>query len=431
MARISIKKNFVDGDKLFAQQLNNNFETIEKAVNDGNKIVWQDGTEVTFKRYVTSDIDSLPISDGAIIYDTEKGRHYIDYQGKRIQVGSAGKEVVIQEEQPTEEDNKLWIDSDTVNTIGTEIVNEHTESETLGYSANYLNDRIVKVSSTQPETGEEVWIQKGKNLFNKANLTFDNKVENLSSGDTISVKVIEFSYDFFAASFELDNLNKNTNYVISANILTENFSSAFIYRDKLYGDKIVSGLIGDNIVFNTGDSTKVVIGLYLNSIQEGMTYSLENLQIEQGETPTPYETYIDKKVFVKNNNGVYEQFHKETEEVIFDGILQGGKTLNIDLSKYKRLYITCRVFDGYNNTAGVSNVIMMDLTKNGNQTKWYCASGVFQYLSGDFATIQNTYMSVFCLVDAGKTLFKPLFIFNNGFKNDSDEYSVQKIVGIK
>ena len=95
MARISIKKNFVDGDKLFAQQLNNNFETIEKAVNDGNKIVWQDGTEVTFKRYVTSDIDSLPISDGAIIYDTEKGRHYIDYQGKRIQVGSAGKEVVI------------------------------------------------------------------------------------------------------------------------------------------------------------------------------------------------------------------------------------------------------------------------------------------------------------------------------------------------
>ena len=143
MARISIKKNFVDGDKLFAQQLNNNFETIEKAVNDGNKIVWQDGTEVTFKRYVTSDIDSLPISDGAIIYDTEKGRHYIDYLGRRIQVGSAGKEVVIQEEQPTEEDNKLWIDSDIVNTIGTEIVNEHTESETLGYSANYLNKLIT------------------------------------------------------------------------------------------------------------------------------------------------------------------------------------------------------------------------------------------------------------------------------------------------
>ena len=167
MARISIKKNFVDGDKLFAQQLNNNFETIEKAVNDGNKIVWQDGTEVTFKRYVTSDIDSLPISDGAIIYDTEKGRHYIDYQGKRIQVGSAGKEVVIQEEQPTEEDNKLWIDSDIVNTIGTEIVNEHTESETLGYSANYLN---AKFSSLENYLTEEqiigTWID-GKPLYRK------------------------------------------------------------------------------------------------------------------------------------------------------------------------------------------------------------------------------------------------------------------------
>ena len=200
------------------------------------------------------------------------------------------------------------------------VINQVSKSKKDTYSANYLNDRIVKVSSTQPETGEEVWIQKSKNLFNKANLTFDSKVENLSSGNTISVKVIEFSYDFFAASFELDNLNKNTNYVISANVLTENFSGAFIYRDKLYGDKITNGLIGDNIVFNTGDSTKVVIGLYLNSIQEGVTYSLENLQIEQGETPTPYEPYIDKKVFVKNDNDVYEQFHKETEEVIFDGI---------------------------------------------------------------------------------------------------------------
>lgn len=123
MANIVIKKNFVDGDKLFSQQLNNNFETIEKGINDGNKIVWQDGTEVKFKRYVTNDIDSLPILDGSIIYDTEKGRHYIDYQGKRVQVGSAGKEVLVQEEQPTEEDNKIWIDSDTVNTMGTEVVN--------------------------------------------------------------------------------------------------------------------------------------------------------------------------------------------------------------------------------------------------------------------------------------------------------------------
>jgi hypothetical protein len=155
MANIVIKKNFIDGDKLFAQQLNNNFETIEKGINDGNKIVWQDGTEVKFKRYVTDDIDSLPILDGSIIYDTEKGRHYIDYQGKRVQVGSAGKEVLVQEEQPTEEDNKIWIDSDTVNTMGTEITNEHSESEIMGYSANYLNGKTI-VESGSSDNGTYV-----------------------------------------------------------------------------------------------------------------------------------------------------------------------------------------------------------------------------------------------------------------------------------
>lgn len=169
MANINIKKNFVDGDKLFAQQLNNNFETIEKGINDGNKIVWQDGTEVKFKRYVTDDIENLPILDGSIIYDTEKGRHYIDYQGKRVQVGSAGKEVLVQEEQPTEEDNKIWIDSDTVNTMGTEITNEHSESEIMGYSAKYLNDRLLKVDSEKPETREEVWIDNVKKRIHVQN----------------------------------------------------------------------------------------------------------------------------------------------------------------------------------------------------------------------------------------------------------------------
>lgn len=140
MANIVIKKNFVDGDKLFAQQLNNNFETIEKGINDGNKIVWQDGTEVKFKRYVTDDIDSLPILDGSIIYDTEKGRHYIDYKGQRVQVGSAGKEVLVQKEQPTEEDNKIWIESDIVNTMGTEVVNSLEGNETnMAPSVNLIN----------------------------------------------------------------------------------------------------------------------------------------------------------------------------------------------------------------------------------------------------------------------------------------------------
>ena len=110
MANIIIKKNFVDGEKLFAQQLNNNFETIEKGINDGNKIVWQDGNEVKFKRYVTNDINDLPIQDGAIIYDIEKGAHYADFNNKRIVIGGDAKQIKVSPTEPATGE-EVWIDN--------------------------------------------------------------------------------------------------------------------------------------------------------------------------------------------------------------------------------------------------------------------------------------------------------------------------------
>lgn len=149
MANVNLKTNFVDGEKLFAQQLNNNFKTIQEGMNNANKIIWQDGTDVSFKRYLTNDVEELPILDGAVIYDVEKGRHYIDYHGTRIQVGSAGKEVVIQEEQPTEEDNKIWIDPSSVNTLGTEVVDslegdEHSLAPSVNAVKIFVNNELLK-----------------------------------------------------------------------------------------------------------------------------------------------------------------------------------------------------------------------------------------------------------------------------------------------
>lgn len=146
MAKINIKTNFVDGEKLFAQQLNNNFKAIQEGMNSDNKIIWQDGEEVLFKRYVTNDIESLPILDGSLIYDVEKGRHYIDYNGARIQVGSAGKEVLVQDNEPTEEDNKIWIDKDFVNTMGTEVVDSLDGDEiNMAPSVRVVKEKINEV----------------------------------------------------------------------------------------------------------------------------------------------------------------------------------------------------------------------------------------------------------------------------------------------
>ena len=222
MANVIIKKNFVDGDKLFAQQLNNNFETIEKAINDGNKIVWQDGTEVKFKRYVTNDIDSLPVLDGSVIYDIEKGRHYIDYKGERVQVGSAGKEVIIQETEPTEEDNKIWIDSNVVNTMGTEIINEHSDSNILGYSANYLNGKTI-VESGSNDKGSYVKFGDGT-LIQK---TFVSKESFIRENDYVTVQNIKFyrsdnPHILFPIPFIDTDYTESivVNYVYNANALS-------------------------------------------------------------------------------------------------------------------------------------------------------------------------------------------------------------------
>lgn len=167
MANINIKTNFVDGEKLFAQQLNNNFRTIQEGMNADNKIIWQDGEEVLFKRYITNDIENLPIVNGSIIYDVEKGRHYIDYNGERIQVGSAGKEVLVQDIQPIEEDNKIWIESDFVNTMGTEVVDSLDGDETnMSPSVRAVKEDLLDVYSKEEVKTDKVWID-GKPIYRK------------------------------------------------------------------------------------------------------------------------------------------------------------------------------------------------------------------------------------------------------------------------
>ena len=150
MANISIKKDFADGEKLFAQQLNNNFDTIEKGVNAGNKIIWKDdnGAEIQSFRGTTAEVAERPIIDGQTLYNIETGETALDYGDKRISTG-AGNVVYIGDEEPTNEATKLWISNDNIEGLGSE----------------------VAIGPEEPTTGEELWLQRGKNLFNKNTIT--------------------------------------------------------------------------------------------------------------------------------------------------------------------------------------------------------------------------------------------------------------------
>lgn len=132
MANVSLKADFKDGDKLFAQQLNNNFNAIMAALSAMNKIVWQDDpddTVVTF-RGTTEEINSRDIIDGQLLYDTSTGETYIDYGSQRISTGS-GNAIFIGENEPTNPATQLWIDpTEPLQVINSEVINSIAGDET-------------------------------------------------------------------------------------------------------------------------------------------------------------------------------------------------------------------------------------------------------------------------------------------------------------
>lgn len=123
MANVNLKTDFRNGETLFDYQLNNNFKAIEEALKVANAIIWQDNADkvVTF-RGNTEELKAREIIDGQILYNTDTGESYIDYEGKRISTGS-GNAIHIGENAPTNASTQLWIDRDELAGVGSEVVN--------------------------------------------------------------------------------------------------------------------------------------------------------------------------------------------------------------------------------------------------------------------------------------------------------------------
>lgn len=90
MANVSLKTDFKDGDKLFAQQLNNNFSAIVAALAAMNRIAWQDDTSESLMYFkgTTEEVASREIIEGQLLYDYTLGAGYIDHDNNRIDIVS-------------------------------------------------------------------------------------------------------------------------------------------------------------------------------------------------------------------------------------------------------------------------------------------------------------------------------------------------------
>lgn len=174
MAKISIKTDFKDGDKLFAAQLNNNFKTIQEAWDTANGIVWQGSSSdfVMMFKGTTEEIEKRGIEDGQLLYNTETGETFLDTDAKRVNTGS-GTVVAIQEEEPDNDATKLWINPDDgIQTIGTEVIDSMNGSEKVfAPSVDAVKKYVTKAideehtySTTEKVIGK--WIN-GKNIYRK------------------------------------------------------------------------------------------------------------------------------------------------------------------------------------------------------------------------------------------------------------------------
>ena len=269
MANISIKKDFADGEKLFAQQLNNNFDTIEKGVNAGNKIIWKDdnGAEIQSFRGTTAEVAERPIIDGQTLYNIETGETALDYGNKRISTG-AGNVVYIGDEEPTNEATKIWISNDNMEGLGSE----------------------VAIGPEEPTTGEELWIQRGKNLINP--LVLLDNFDLPGNGTAVP------SDSWFITPFI--EVNENTSYYMSG---FKNGSDKEIQYKEFYDKNF------NFISQNRDNPVAIPSGVKYVRIAGSLQYK-ESLLFIQSDVAVDYEPYITKKIHTKTDKG-YEEFYNE------------------------------------------------------------------------------------------------------------------------
>lgn len=146
MANVNLKTDFKDGEFLYGDQLKNNFEAIQAALDAMNSIVWQDNADkvVTF-RGTTEELMNREIIDGQILYDTTTGESYIDYEGNRISTGS-GNAIHIGETEPTNPSTQIWINDNELAAVGSEVVNSlEGDEERMAPSVAAVNEGLAKI----------------------------------------------------------------------------------------------------------------------------------------------------------------------------------------------------------------------------------------------------------------------------------------------
>lgn len=201
--------------------------------------------------------------------------------------------------------------------------NTPLNADTLNGMQNKIEKSANYIGSTQPSTGEKVWIKTGKNLIDYNSLMWGCAI--FSDGK------IEYDSDNWVTT-SLIEINPDTTYIFSHKLGTFYGRIAFYNSDKTF----ISLISDSNLTAFTTPSTAkyVAIGVYDSS---SITTSRESwMQLEQSTTATTYEPYVEKEILTKNENGVFEKFINIEEKANADDTVTGqslgwGRVFNLNI----------------------------------------------------------------------------------------------------
>ena len=180
----------------------------------------------------------------------------------------------------------------------------NSEPDLTAENLNKLQQDIgTVVSPTEPQGNErlKVWMQKGKNLFNKNNVIKGYYLGTTSTGNDEAINASET--DFYQNEYL--EVKPNTNYTISTATVTTLRVTQYNANKKFVSRSTNSE--NNSLTITTTDTTKYIrISSKIDII--------DSIQLEQGSSATSFEAYIEPKIYVLNNNGVYEEFIKKATE---------------------------------------------------------------------------------------------------------------------
>lgn len=205
------------------------------------------------------------------------------------------------------------------------------------YNLNNMQDVVVSATEPTGISRKKVWIQKGKNLFNGIiindyGLNDDGTIYGSSK----------------RAVTEYINIVENTNYCFSG----ATFAMICIY-DK--NKNFISSFNGTTTsTFLTTNNTCYV------RLAFDITTDYSNLQLEQGTVATDYEEYKDKKIYIKNNDNVYEEFVNIEKNVLTAGLISNTTITSTDKQNLK-LHGVFKLGNGFSINSDGNIVIDKDL----------------------------------------------------------------------